>query len=151
MARPREFDETKVLKKAMILFWQQGYEFTSVQDLVDHMEIHRRSIYDTFGDKKALFIKVLDLYEEMIDRNLKNQVRKIDSVRLALRRLFELTLFEKGTLPRGCLMVNSAVELTSSSPEIAEKTAESFANMESFIYELLVIGQKKVNCLKNSS
>jgi TetR/AcrR family transcriptional regulator, transcriptional repressor for nem operon len=142
MARPKEFDEAKVLKKAMILFWQQGYESTSIQDLVNHMEIHRRSIYDTFGDKQTLFIKVLDLYEEMTVRNLKFQANKMDSTRLALRKLFELTVFNKGDLPHGCLMVNTAVELTLSNSEIAEKTKQSFAKMEAFIYELLVIGQK---------
>jgi len=142
MARPKEFDEAKVLRKAMFLFWQQGYESTSIQDLVNHMEIHRRSIYDTFGDKQTLFIKALEHYEEMTGRNLKFQVNKIDSTKLALRKLFELTVFNKGDLPRGCLIVNSAVELTLSNPVIAEKTTESFAKMESFIYERLVIGQK---------
>lgn len=142
MARPKEFDEANVLKKAMILFWQQGFESTSMQDLVNHMGIHRRSIYDTFGDKHTLFMKALNLYEEMIARNLILQVNKIDSTRLALRKLFELTVFNKGDLPRGCLTVNSAVELTLSNPEIAEKTTESFAKMESFIYERLVVGQQ---------
>lgn len=56
MARSKEFDEKAVLRKAMELFWEQGYEKTSMQDLVDHMGIHRRSIYDTFGDKRSLFL-----------------------------------------------------------------------------------------------
>jgi|SRR5690625_4879922 len=143
MARPKEFDEREVLKKAMILFWEQGYEATSLQDLVNHMDIHRRSIYDTFGDKQTLFIKVLDLYEEMTERNLIHEVNKIDSTRLALQKLFEVTVFNKGRLPRGCLMVNSAVELTVASPEVAEKTNRSFAKTELFIYERLVRGQEK--------
>ncbi|MGO2638704.1 MAG: TetR/AcrR family transcriptional regulator, partial [Enterococcus viikkiensis] len=61
MARVKEFDETEVLTKAMQLFWQQGYEKTSMQELVDVMGIHRRSIYDTFGDKHQLFLKSLAL------------------------------------------------------------------------------------------
>ena len=54
MARTKEFDEQVVLTKAMNLFWEQGYEKTSMQELVDRMGIHRRSIYDTFGDKHQL-------------------------------------------------------------------------------------------------
>lgn len=55
MGRSREFDENVVLQKAMELFWKQGYEKTSLNDLVEHMGIHRRSLYDTFGDKHTLF------------------------------------------------------------------------------------------------
>ena len=51
MGRAKEFDQEVVLDKAMQIFWEKGYEKTSMQDLVDHMGIHRRSIYDTFGDK----------------------------------------------------------------------------------------------------
>ena len=51
MARSKEFEENEVLDKAMRLFWEQGYEKTSMTDLVEHMGIHRRSLYDTFGDK----------------------------------------------------------------------------------------------------
>ena len=66
MARSKEFDEKQALRKAMELFWQQGYEKTSMQELVDYMGIHRRSIYDTFGDKRTLFLSALSYYEELI-------------------------------------------------------------------------------------
>ena len=62
MARSKEFDVDEVLLKAMHLFWDQGYENTSMQDLVKGMGIHKRSLYDTFGDKHTLFMKVLDRY-----------------------------------------------------------------------------------------
>lgn len=57
MARSKEFDIDDVLLKAMTIFWQQGYEKTSMQDLVTGMGIHKRSMYDTFGDKHTLYIK----------------------------------------------------------------------------------------------
>ncbi|WP_246772684.1 TetR/AcrR family transcriptional regulator [Paenibacillus polymyxa] len=63
MSRSKEFDETEVLDKAMQLFWEQGYEKTSMTDLVKHMGIHRRSLYDTFGDKHTLFLMALDRYD----------------------------------------------------------------------------------------
>ena len=56
MSRHKEFDREDVLEKAMQVFWSQGYECTSVQDLVDAMGINRGSIYATFGDKHGLSV-----------------------------------------------------------------------------------------------
>lgn len=66
MARSKEFEESVVLDKAMRLFWEQGYEKTSMTDLVNHMGIHRKSLYDTFGDKHTLFLRSVDLYDHKI-------------------------------------------------------------------------------------
>jgi len=66
MGRSREFDEEVALHKAMELFWEQGYEKTSMGDLVNHMGIHRKSLYDTFGDKHTLYLKAIDCYKEYI-------------------------------------------------------------------------------------
>jgi len=62
MARPKEFDQDKALRKAIRLFSQQGFAATSTDDLMRVMGIGRQSMYDTFGDKRALFLKALDLY-----------------------------------------------------------------------------------------
>jgi TetR/AcrR family transcriptional repressor of nem operon len=62
MARPKEFDQEKALRKAIRLFSQQGFAATSTDDLMRVMGIGRQSMYDTFGDKRALFLKALDLY-----------------------------------------------------------------------------------------
>ena len=64
MARTKDFDEDEVLDKAMYLFWNQGYNGTSMQDLVDGLGISRSSLYDTFGDKHSLFIKTLENYKK---------------------------------------------------------------------------------------
>src|SRR5260370_17313552 len=62
MARPKEFDQEKALRKAIHLFSQQGFAATSTDDLMRVMEVGRQSMYDTFGDKRALFLKALELY-----------------------------------------------------------------------------------------
>ncbi|MFT6028941.1 MAG: TetR/AcrR family transcriptional repressor of nem operon [Oleiphilaceae bacterium] len=66
MARKIEFDKNQALQKAMRLFWEKGYEATSIEDLVQAMEINRFSIYNTFGDKKALFLKALKYYRDSV-------------------------------------------------------------------------------------
>src|SRR5580700_7556626 len=62
MARPREFDQDKALRAAIRLFSQQGFAATSTDELMRVMGIGRQSMYDTFGDKRALFLKALDMY-----------------------------------------------------------------------------------------
>src|SRR5581483_9686973 len=65
MARPKMFDRTERLDKAMELFWSRGYEATSIHDLLVHLVINRQSLYDTFGDKHTLFLETLKRYEEL--------------------------------------------------------------------------------------
>lgn len=142
MARNKEYDENEVLRKAMELFWKQGYEKTSMQDLVTHMGIHRRSMYDTFGDKHTLFMKALERYGEIIGTKIEKQVKPLDSVKQAIRRLFEMTIPKKEQQPIGCLTVNTAVELSLHDEEIAERIAKSFDKTENLLYELLLRGQK---------
>jgi AcrR family transcriptional regulator len=62
MARPKEFDQDKALHKAIHLFSQQGFATTSIDELMREMDVGRQSMYDTFGDKRALFLKALETY-----------------------------------------------------------------------------------------
>ena len=62
MARPKEFDQEKALRKAIHLFSQQGFAASSTDELMRVMNVGRQSMYDTFGDKRALFLKALKMY-----------------------------------------------------------------------------------------
>jgi TetR/AcrR family transcriptional repressor of nem operon len=62
VARPREFDPDKALRAAIRLFSQQGFAATSTDELMRVMDLGRQSMYDTFGDKRALFLKALEMY-----------------------------------------------------------------------------------------
>lgn len=72
----------------MELLWEQGYEKTSTQDFVNHMGVHRRSIYDTFGDKHTLVMRALSHYVEVMEVRMKNEVKTELTVKLAIRKLF---------------------------------------------------------------
>ena len=63
IGRPREFDKDRALERAMMLFWRQGYEGTSLADLTRELGLTRPSLYAAFESKEALFLKALDLYE----------------------------------------------------------------------------------------
>ena len=62
MARPKEFDQDKALRKAIGLFSKQGFAATSTDELMRVMDVGRQSMYDTFGDKRELFLKALEMY-----------------------------------------------------------------------------------------
>lgn len=142
MARNKAFDEKEVLKKAMELFWEQGYEKTSMQELVDHMGIHRRSIYDTFGDKRSLFLSSLTYYEELITNKMKKIINGTLPIKQALREVFEFALNAVEHYPKGCLAVNAAVELSLLDKEIARRATEMFNGTEKMFNNLILKGQK---------
>lgn len=142
MARSKEFDVNQVLGKAMELFWQQGYEKTSMQELVDYMGIHRRSIYDTFGDKRTLFLSALSHYDELITKQTKKKVDSKFLVKQGIREVFNMIIYPNLKLPKGCLSVNAAVELSLIDEEIATKIVGMFTKTEALFYELLKHGQE---------
>src|SRR5260370_9228700 len=64
MARPKEFDRDAHVERAMSVFWLKGYAATSTDDLLRAMKIGRQSMYDTFGDKRRLYIEALERYQK---------------------------------------------------------------------------------------
>jgi TetR/AcrR family transcriptional regulator, transcriptional repressor for nem operon len=142
MGRSREFDENVVLQKAMELFWEQGYEKTSLSDLVEHMGIHRRSLYDTFGDKHTLFLKTIDCYEELIKDKIQAGILHAETAKQAIQFIFDFMIEGYEDRPWGCLIVNSATEMALRDKEVEEKTEEAFMQTEHFLADLVRKGQQ---------
>jgi TetR/AcrR family transcriptional repressor of nem operon len=142
MGRSREFDENVVLQKAMELFWEQGYEKTSLSDLVEHMGIHRRSLYDTFGDKHTLFLKTIDCYEELIKDKIQAGILHTETAKQAIQFIFDFMIEGYEDRPWGCLIVNSATEMALRDKEVEEKTEEAFMQTEHFLADLVRKGQQ---------
>src|SRR5277367_3156611 len=71
MARSKEFDEERVLAAAMDVFWRRGYENASLEALLGEMGIAKQSLYDTFGDKRALYLKAMALYRKRTNSALR--------------------------------------------------------------------------------
>ncbi|MGG3466218.1 TetR/AcrR family transcriptional regulator [Neobacillus pocheonensis] len=144
MARSKEYEESEVLDKAMRLFWEQGYEKTSMSDLVEHMGIHRRSMYDTFGDKHTLFLNVMDRYSDKLSADLANGVKLSKTATEALQFIFEfmIRLNVDEDLPSGCLLVNSAVELAARDVDVDTKSTQSFISAEQALKEIILWGQR---------
>lgn len=142
MARSKEFEVNEVLDKAMILFWEQGYEKTSMSDLVEHMGIHRRSLYDTFGDKHSLFLQAMDRYIGKVEAVLTGEVKQSEKAIEALRAVFRFMIFEHEDSPPGCLIVNSVTELAARDAEIDERSIRSMAATEELFERIIAWGQQ---------
>lgn len=142
MARSKEFEESEVLLKAMHLFWEQGYEKTSLQDLVEHMGIHRRSLYDTFGDKHTLFIKTMEQYAKFANTTMKAEAQRGRTAKESIRLIFDYLIETNGEQPLGCFFVNSATELAYRDPAVGELTSEGFNKAEQLLVEFLHQGQQ---------
>ncbi|AXK21332.1 MULTISPECIES: TetR/AcrR family transcriptional regulator [Bacillus] len=113
MARTREFDEDQVLDAAMQLFWEKGYEATSLSDLTSRMGIQRPSIYSTFGDKKELFEAALRRYTMSRASDIRNKLQSHSSVKESFSIFFADVVNEEyaGDLSKGCFCINTMVEL----------------------------------------
>ena len=113
MARPREFDEAEVLAKAMDVFWTHGYDTTSITDLMDATGLAKGSLYKGFGDKKHLFALALDAYLADANSRLAECDASSETGREALEQVFAgvVAMSTGSGVRRGCLSVNSAIEL----------------------------------------
>ncbi|GIP38208.1 TetR family transcriptional regulator [Paenibacillus sp. J31TS4] len=113
MARPREFDERKALNDALDLFWENGYEATTVADLAKRMGINRPSLYAAFGDKRGLFELALNLYQQNFLNNLQKLLEKNGSGFRGIEAVFAhfVEASKNPTAKRGCFFINSITEL----------------------------------------
>ena len=142
MGRSKEFDENDVLQKAMELFWHQGYEKTSINDLVEHMGIHRKSIYDTFGDKHSLYLKVIERYSAFSTTKFMEDKFRADTSYQAIQYIFDYIIEGNEDRHYGCLFVNAATELGPWDQEVLKKTEDAFCQTENFIAEIIKQGQE---------
>ena len=132
MARPLQFERQKAIDAAMRVFWQQGYSASSLQQLLDAMQINRGSLYAAFSDKAGLFKEVIDNYQSRIQsiviRLLSNELDPAKGI----KDVFELTLLAltKDSLALGCLLVNTVNELSPIDSEIASHAAKKLEVVE---------------------
>ncbi len=116
---------------AQVLFWRQGYTATSLAQLLDVMHIGRSSFYAAFGDKRALFIECLNLFA---DRTLAlfDEAWERHQSPMAFVDFFEHTLFDvpEHRAHRGCMMVNSVLELADVDPKLNQIASQRLAQME---------------------
>ncbi|MBB3128685.1 TetR/AcrR family transcriptional repressor of nem operon [Paenibacillus rhizosphaerae] len=143
MARPREFDEKKALNDALELFWEKGYEATTIADLAKKIGINRPSLYSAYGDKRGLFVLALNTYQQRFLDKLQDLLKKngsgIRGIEAVFTRFIEST--KNPTAQRGCFFVNSIAELAAHDEYIAARGHEFQEKISSLFEEALKNGR----------
>jgi TetR/AcrR family transcriptional repressor of nem operon len=134
VGRPKSFDEEEVLERAMDLFWLHGYEGIGLSDLLKGMGISRQSLYDTFGSKRGLFVRVIEHYRStQLSRALALLERDgpaLESVK-AVMRFFESLATDPRC--RGCLVANTIVEVGPHDEELSGLLTETLGLLQKSI------------------
>jgi AcrR family transcriptional regulator len=133
--RPRTFDPDTALRAALDLFWERGYEGTSLNDLVKAMGIASASIYACFGSKEELFRKVMTLYGTTSGEPPRRALREQLTARAAIEAMLRATADEitRPDTPHGCMLIlaapTGAVENHSVREFLADRRRDQFATI----------------------
>jgi len=150
MARPREFDEEAALDAATSCFWTRGYDAATIRDLAETMGITGASLYNAYGDKRALYRLVLERYADRALGWCANALGPDQPGGQALTAFFTAlgaeTLSE--TQPRGCLIVNAGLETAPADPEFQAVVAGVFARIEALLAACVARGQQEGSIAK---
>ena len=115
----------------MDLFWSRGYEATGLRDLLEHMQIGRQSLYDTFGDKRSLFVEAVEHYRRRLNQDF---VAELDGSGTPLERIRRAVSSMGDSVTdgqcRGCLITNTIIESAPHDQEIADAARSLLRGME---------------------
>jgi len=144
MARRKEFDPDRALDEAMRLFWHSGYENTSLEDLMRAMGIARQSLYDTFGDKRSLYLKALAHYRDQTNREMRKMLDEIPSVKDGFRALlYGLAGETREQHERGCLLLSANLQRDPTDAVIGDFLRDNQARVEAIFGKALERAQKE--------
>jgi TetR/AcrR family transcriptional repressor of nem operon len=139
----KQFDPEDALEKAMQLFWAKGYAATGLSDLLETMEIGRKSLYDTFGNKRALFIKSLQRYSQTIVGELHQALNNPNRPALENLRTVMRDLSEQHSRPMstGCLLGVSMAQARTDDAEMAGVLRKHMERVERAYHQVFAKAQ----------
>lgn len=133
----KKYDATEVLERSARTFWSRGYADTSIADIVAATGVNRGSLYAAFSDKRGLFRAVLDHYDAVYRAEFLDHLKDRLGPREAIIEAFCQAggLGGKTGLPPGCLLVNTALEISPHDPEIAAQVRASLDRLKTFFID----------------
>lgn len=141
----KNFDTDLALQQAMKVFWDKGYEAASMADLTKAMGINKGSLYNAFGDKRTLFVKAVLKYDLDHRREVVAQLEAMDDPITAFKMLFDGLIAESlsDKEKKGCLLVNTALELPSHDAETRAIVTGGLRDMEAFFRRGIEVAQTR--------
>ena len=153
MARPLEFDETAALEAAIGCFWRRGYEATSVRELAASMGVSAPSLYNTYGDKHALFVQALEHY---LDHTTRARIKRLEdtlppkqAVRKFIEEIIDRSVGDRER--RGCFLINSALEIAPHDAKLSALIADRLVEIERFFHRSIRRAQAEGSVPRNRS
>jgi TetR/AcrR family transcriptional repressor of nem operon len=138
MARTKKFDPQQALAAAMDVFWRLGYEGTSLDVLITEMGIARQSLYDTFGDKRSLYLKALAHYRDETNASMRRLFSSAPTVKDAFAQLlYGLSAESRAQHARGCLLLSANMERAAGDSVISDFLRRNQAEVELIFREAL--------------
>lgn len=133
--RPRLLNEDQMLEKALELFWENGYEATSMEDLLDCMGLNKGSLYHVFGSKRELFLKTLEFFGKKSQQDIKRKIQAAESPIEGIKNFFfEVASSSRGLHEKGCFMGNTISELAGIDKPLKDKAIQNLKNMEDIFF-----------------
>src|SRR5947208_1124043 len=144
MARLKAFDEDRALDLAVDWIWSRGYEATSVRDLAESMGIGGASLYNTYGDKRALFVRSLERYA---NRSMRERIARLEANRQPKEAIlaFLAEIIDRSVTDpdrKGCLLVNSALDVAPHDAEIGRLVAAYLGEIRAFFKRSLLAARQ---------
>lgn len=135
MARPAEFDRREVLDKAMEVFWRTGFTATSVADLVTATSLKPGSLYSAFDSKRGLFVEVIDTYAARRIESAQTALENAENPLTAIHDFFGNLRQDvcEDEIGRGCLMVNTMLELATEDDDLRERITDYLNQVEKYL------------------
>jgi TetR/AcrR family transcriptional repressor of nem operon len=142
MARPREFDEHQVIESLVTVFWNKGYEATTMQDLVKASGLLKGSLYGAFGDKQTLYLVALKHYNRTRIQAGIDMLNGEGSVRQKIARLFDNVIesTRRGLFAGGCLLCNASLEKAVSDKQVKTEIKTTIRRLKVAIMDALKAG-----------
>ncbi len=142
MSRPREYDRDEVLKKTTNLFWEKGFEATSINEVVARTGLNKHSLYNEFGDKERLFLLCIDEYVNKSIKELSDILTKKPLGLSNIEKLFDNRVDYAATKDcKGCLLFNSVTEKEILSEEVNQKVKSLLSGFNVSFYSCLKAAQ----------
>ena len=143
MARTKDFDPERALARAMAVFWRLGYEKASTDILMKAMGIARQSLYDTFGDKRALYLKALAYYRDKTNGDAQRMLEATPSVKEGFAKLLLGIAHEtRRQHERGCLLLTANLERDTKDAVIADFLRDNQVRVETILADQLRRAQR---------
>lgn len=151
IGRPIQFNPETALEAATQLFWSKGYESSSLQDLIQGMNISKSSFYQTFKSKHQLFEDCLKHYTHALIESIERQINLNNSMKSLLNQLFLGAIYERENnhFPRGCLLMNTANEFSQSDPKISEILHLSLNQLTKLFEKIILQAEKNQEISKH--